>query len=110
MSFEQRNANMTRDPKIFTDKQLETISKFKVDENGYIPLGELCWNYLGEQTQYVAYYFHENDRDSDSYPFLAKGINFVGDDAFSIRILKEDMLSFIIALREYRWTHRLPCP
>lgn len=102
-----REANLTRNPSIFTEEENEVIESLKV-EDGYVSIGAIANNYLGEQSQYVSRHFKGNIQ---GFPALFEGLDFHGIEGnyHSWRVLQSDVKPFLIRLRKFRWENYFPC-
>lgn len=101
-------ANLTRDPSIFTEEEDKVIAGLKVEADGYVSIGAIANSYLGEQSQYVSRHF---DGTIKGYPALFEGLDFYGESGnyHSCRVLQSDVKPFIVRLRTFRWANYLPC-
>lgn len=108
--LDTREENLTRNPQVFTDEEISQLHSLKADAEGFVSLGDIANWWLGEQSQYVARHLYQNAKSYD-IPYLGENINFTGRDGdyHSFRIQKQDVVEFIVRLRNARWTNFLPC-
>jgi hypothetical protein len=100
--------NQHRDPSVFTPEELIELNALKVDENGFVAIGQIANMWLGEQSQYVSRYF---SGVIDGYPKLTDGLAYDGQEGnyHSLKLAQKDVKTFIIRLRDYRWRAFEPC-
>ena len=106
-AIDSREANFTRDPHVFTEAEEKELDRLKVDAGGYVPLSDITVFWMGEQSQYVAYFLH-TFASQMGVVYVGEGLDFVGDNAHTFKIHADDVREFIARVREWRWTHYLP--
>lgn len=85
----------------FTPAEEDALAALPVDADGMVLLGDVAHNVLGEQTQYLSYFFVGN---INRYPSLVGGLR-TDSSSFSYhsyRIHSEDVREFIARVRAYR--------
>lgn len=84
-----------------TPAEDDAISSLPVDSDGMVLLGDVAHNVLGEQTQYLSYFFLGGVR---GYPSLVGNLR-TDSSSFSYhsyRIHGEDVREFVARVRAYR--------
>lgn len=105
MSLELRLANQTRDPSAFTSLELVELNALEADENGFVLIGEIANDWLGESSQYIGRYFHGS---IEGYPKLVEGLAYYGGENGNYhawKLAQKDVKTFIIRLREHCWAN-----
>lgn len=85
----------------FTPAEEDALAALPVDADGMVLLGDVAHNVLGEQTQYLSYFFLGSMK---SYPSLVEELR-TDSSSFnyhSYRIHAEDVREFIARVRAYR--------